>query len=94
MLKEIMPPGGEIKLGKMGSRICCVILHETLSKCNVATIHIQLPVFTENILALQSFASHRLCETLNSLFPKLQTACLKAYQPPSNKPPTSATLMM
>ena len=47
MLKEIMPPGGEIKLGKMGSKICFVILHETLSKCNVATIHIQLLVFTE-----------------------------------------------
>ena len=47
MLKEIMPPGGEIKLGKMGSKICCVILHETLSKCNVATIYIQLHVFTE-----------------------------------------------
>ena len=45
-------------------------------------------------LALQSFASHHLCETLDSLFPKLQTACLKAYQPPSNKLPTSATLMM
>ena len=41
-----MPPGGEIKLGKMGRKICCVILHETLSKCNVATIHIQLRVFT------------------------------------------------
>ena len=25
MLKEIMLPGGEIKLGKMGSKICCVI---------------------------------------------------------------------
>ena len=47
MLKEIMPPGGEIKLGKMGSKIRCVILHETLSKFNVATIHIQLHVFTE-----------------------------------------------
>ena len=48
MLKEIMPPGGEIKLGKMGSKICCIILHETLSKFNVATILIQLRVFTEN----------------------------------------------
>ena len=48
----------------------------------------------KNISALQSFASHHLCETLDSLFPKLQTACLKAYQPPSNKLPTSATLMM
>ena len=37
----------EIELGKMGSKICCVILHETLSKCNVATIHIHLHVFTE-----------------------------------------------
>ena len=60
-----------------------------------------LPLYTyscvcllKNILALQSFASHHLCETLDSLFPKLQTACLKAYQPPSNKLPTSATLMM
>ena len=47
MLKEIIPLGGEIKLGKMGRKICCVILHETLSKFNVATIHIQLRVFTE-----------------------------------------------
>ena len=45
-------------------------------------------------LAFQSFASHHLCETLDSLFLKLQTACLKTYQPPSNKLPTSATLMM
>ena len=45
-------------------------------------------------LALQSFASHHLCETLDSLFLKLQRACLKAYQPSSNKLPTSATLMM
>ena len=32
--------------GKMGSKIYCVILH-ALSKRNVATIHIQLRVFTE-----------------------------------------------
>ena len=55
-----MLPGGEIKLGKMGSKICSVILHETLSKCNVATIHIQLRVFTEKhirtpIFCLPSF---------------------------------------
>ena len=35
MLKEIMSPGGEIKSGKMGSKIYCVILH-ALSKRNVA----------------------------------------------------------
>ena len=51
VLKEIMPPGGEIKSGKMGIKICCVILHETLSKCNVATIHIQLRAFTEKHIA-------------------------------------------
>ena len=51
VLKEIMPPGGEIKSGKMGIKICCVILHETLSKCNVATIHIQLRTFTEKHIA-------------------------------------------
>ena len=37
MLKESMSPGGEIKSGKMGSKIYCVILH-ALSKHNVATI--------------------------------------------------------
>ena len=51
VLKEIMPPRGEIKSGKMGIKICCVILHETLSKCNVATIHIQLRTFTEKHIA-------------------------------------------
>ena len=51
VLKEIMPPGGEIKSVKMGIKICCVILHETLSKCNVATIHIQLRTFTEKHIA-------------------------------------------
>ena len=38
MLKEIMPQGEEMKTRKMGSKICCVILHEALNKCNVATI--------------------------------------------------------
>ena len=42
-----MPPGGETKSGKIGNKICCVILHEVLSKCNAATIHIQLRTFTE-----------------------------------------------
>ena len=55
MLKEIMPPGGEIKSGKMGTKICCIILHETLSKCNVATIHIQLRVFTEKHIGTPIF---------------------------------------
>ena len=77
----------------MGSKKCCVILHEALSKCNVATTHIQLYLL-KNVLVLQSFASHHLCETLDSLFSKLQTACLKAYQPVPYKRPTSATLMM
>ena len=40
MLKEIMPRGEEMKTRKMGSKICCIILHEALNKCNVATIHI------------------------------------------------------
>ena len=47
-----MPPGGETKSAKMGIKICCVILHETLSKCNVATIHIQLRTFTEKHILL------------------------------------------
>ena len=51
MLKEIVPPGGEIKSGKIVSKICCVILHEVLSKCNAATIHIQLRTFTEKHIA-------------------------------------------
>ena len=51
MLKEIMPPVGEIKSGKMCSKICCVFLHEALSKCNVATKHIQLRTFTEKHIA-------------------------------------------
>ena len=93
MLKEIMSPGGEIKSGKMVSKIYCVILH-ALSKGNVATIHIQLCMFTEKHIGTPIFCLHHLCETLDSLFPKLQTACLKTYQPPSNKLPTSATLMM
>ena len=37
MLKEIMPRGEEMKTRKMGSKICCVTLHEALNKCNVAT---------------------------------------------------------
>ena len=51
MLKEIVPPGGEIKSGKIVSKICCVILHEVLSKCNAATIQIQLRTFTEKHIA-------------------------------------------
>lgn len=54
MLKEIMSPGGEIKSGKMGSKIYCVILH-ALSKRNVATIHIQLCVFTEKHIGTPIF---------------------------------------
>ena len=77
----------------MGSKICCVILHEVLSKCNVGIIRIQL-FLLKNFLALQSFATHHCCEIIDSLFSKLQTACLKDYQPPSYKLPTSATLMM
>ena len=77
----------------MGSKICCVILHEVLSKCNVGTIHIQW-ILLKNLLALQSFATHHLCETIDSLFSKLQTVCLKNYHPPSYKLPTSVTLMM
>ena len=93
MLKEIMSPGGEIKSGKMGSKIYCVILH-ALSNWMWPLYTYSCTCLLKNILALQSFTSHHLCETLDSLFPKLQTACLKAYQPPSNKLPTSATLMM
>ena len=81
-----MPPGEEIKSRKMGSKICCVILHEALSKSNVATIHIHL-YSLKNVFAPQSFASHHLCETLDSLVWKLQSACLKAYQPPPHKLP-------
>ena len=51
MLKEIMPQE------EMGSKICCVILHEALRKGNVATIHIPLYLL-KNLLALQSFATH------------------------------------
>ena len=42
MLKEIMPLGQEIESRKMCSKICCVILHEALNKCNVVTVHIHL----------------------------------------------------
>ena len=77
----------------LGSKICCVILHTVLSKCNVGIIQIQL-FLLKNFLALQSFATHHLCETIDSLFSKLQTACLKDYQPLSYKLPTSATLIM
>ena len=93
MLKEIMSPGGEIKSGKWVARSVVLFYMHWVS--------VMWPLYTyscaclpKNISALQSFASHHLCETLDSLFPKLQTACLKAYQPPSNKLPTSATLMM
>ena len=72
----------------------------TLNK-NPRWVSVMWPLYTyscacllKNISAIQSFASHHLCETLDSLFLKLQTACLKTYQPPSNKLPTSATLMM
>ena len=51
MLKEIMSPGGEIKSGKMGSKIYCVILH-ALSKRNVL---IQLRVFTEKHIGTPIF---------------------------------------
>ena len=93
MLKKIMPAGEEIKSRKMGSKIFCVILHEASSKCNASTIPIQFYLL-KMLLALQSFASHHLCQSLESLFSKLQTACLKAYQPPSHKLPSSATLMI
>ena len=59
-----MPSGGEIKSRKIGSKICCVILHKALSKCNEVTIHIQLYLL-KHLLALQSFASDLLCETLD-----------------------------
>ena len=80
-----MPPEGEMKSRKTGSKICCVMLHvlETLSRCNGATIYTSSCIVTERVLALQSFATHHLCETLDSLFSKLQAACLKACQPPS-----------
>ena len=62
-----MPQGVEKKLRKMGSKPCSVIIHEALSKCNVATIHIQLYLL-KNILALQSFATHHLCGNLKFIF--------------------------
>lgn len=63
-----MPPEGEMKSRKTGSKICCVMLHvlETLSRCNGATIYTSSCIVTERVLALQSFATHHLCETLDS----------------------------
>ena len=77
MLKEIMPPGGEIKLGKMGSKICCVILHETLSKCNVATIHIQLRVFTEKHIRTPIFCLPSLVRDLKLFISKTTDSLLE-----------------
>ena len=51
----------------MGSKPYSVIIHEASSKFNVATIHIQLYLL-ENVLALQSFATHHLCENLKFIF--------------------------
>ena len=51
MLKEIMPSVGEIKSGKMCSKICCVFLHEALGKCKGATKDLQLRTFTEKLIA-------------------------------------------
>ena len=62
----------------MGSKPCSVIIHEAFSKCNVATIHIQLYLL-KNVLALQSFATHHLCENpyLQHLILQLSCGSLK-----------------
>ena len=80
MLKEIMSPGGEIKSGKMVSKIYCVIWH-ALSKRNVETIHIQLRVFTEEHIGTPIFYLPSLVwdlrlfifKTTDSLFEGLST---------------------
>ena len=92
-LRKILPQEGEKKSRKTSSRICCVILHKALSRCIVATIHVQLYLLKE-VSALQSFqqpiTSVRPQPPVTyvkpkTLYSKLQTACLLGYQPPSYK---------
>ena len=60
-----MPPVGEIKSGKMCSKICCIFLHEALSKCKVATKDLQLRTFTENLLLVVSVTPFKIDQNTN-----------------------------
>ena len=92
-----------MKSRKTGSRICCVMLHKALSRCIVATIHVQLYLLKE-VSALQSFQPPITCCVRpqpsviyvkpKTLYSKVQTACLSGYQPPSYKLQISVILMM